>query len=850
MSDWFGLPAPGAPGLGPAVLDAAVKGCVLLAGASAAAFAMRRQPAAARHAVWASALAGLLALPALAAGLPRWRLALPGGSERPAAPYVAVQPDPVPPPVAAPGPRVRAPDAAPAPSRFTAGAPMNALVAPPRPARAWYAGWRWPPAPAPRWLVGGWAVGVFVALLPPALGLASLARLGRVSRPVTDRERLRLLDQLAGELGLRRAVRLVQSPQRVMPMTWGVLRPTLLLPEDAGSWPDDALRAVLRHELAHVRRADCLTQWVGRLACALYWFNPLAWFALARLRAEQEQACDDCVLDSGSDASLYAEQLLMIASGRRTRFLGASVTLAMASSARLERRLRAILDPGRPRRRLSRPRLALGAAAVLACTLALASAGLRPAAAAPPPDAPAQARPEAPPNQAALRDPAEVLAAVRAHYIKDTDEAELRHGAIKGLIDALNDPYSQYLAPKEAAGVMRQIQGSLTGIGVVLETLGGRPAVRSTLPNSPAQKAGLRPGDVIVAVDGRPTDNLTVADAVRRIVGAAGTPVKLTVETAGAPRKTLEITRAVIQIESVQGFARDTRQRWDFLLDPGHGIGYVHVRQLAPATPKELTAALEALDGRGLKGLVLDLRDCPGGVLDAALACVKLFVSKGKLLSVRGRGQPEQTFEADGKALVPDLPLVVLVNGQTASAGEIVAGALKENDRAVLVGTRTFGKGSVQTIIALKDDQGLIKLTTAYYYLPSGRNIDRVAGRDDWGVDPTDGDVVAVDAAQAEARRQRAEARGVADGAARPAAEVTPERLATDERDPQLAAALKALIAKTATGAFVKVGGPAGKAAASDERLDSVRKRREALLEDLKRVDRELEGLTAKPARW
>src|SRR5262249_30482389 len=154
-------------------------------------------------------------------------------------------------------------------------------------------------------------------------------------------------------------------------------------------------------------------------------------------------------------------------------------------------------------------------------------------------------------NEAAPTDPAEVLAAVRARYIKDTNESELRHGAIKGMIDALHDPYSEYLDPEQAAGLTRQIQGSLTGIGVMLEMKGKRPAVRGTLPDSPAFKAGLKAGDVIAEVDGKMTEGLEMGDTVRRITGAAGTPVSLTVDAVDGNRKTLTITRAAIQIESV-----------------------------------------------------------------------------------------------------------------------------------------------------------------------------------------------------------------------------------------------------------------------------------------------------------
>lgn len=835
MSDWLAQAAPDAPPLLGIVLDAALKGCVLLALAGVAALALRRDGAAARHLAWTSALGGLLVLPLLSAVLPRWGVTLPARPDVEGAWLAEAVPAPEPPAPEAPTPQE---DRRKAPSAFVRREPVRLA---PRPAAG-----EPPPVVAPVsagvWLLRVWALGVAVALVPPLLGVASLARLARSTRPVTDPARLRLLDRLRRQLGLTREVRLVQSARRVMPMTWGVFRPTLLLPDDADAWPEDALRVVLLHELAHVRRWDCLTQLLAGFACALHWFNPLAWLALAQARGEQERACDDCVLNSGSDPSDYAEQLLMIASGRRSSLLSGSVALAMAASSRIERRLRSILDTKRGRRPLSSWRLVLAAAAAVGCALPLASLTVRTAAAEPPKVA-AQLQVQPANVEAALKDPAEVLAAVRAHYIKDTDESELRHGAIRGLMDALHDPHSQYLDPKQTAGLNRQIQGTLTGIGVMLELKGGRPAVRNVLPNSPAHKAGVKTGDVITEIDGKATEGLEMNEITRRIIGPPGAPVSLTLEADGRVRAKPTITRAAIQIESVEGFSRGEDHRWSFLLDPAHRIGYAHVNQFSPTTAKDLGAALEALDGQGLKGLVLDLRDCPGGLLDAALSCVNLFLAKGKILSVRGRGQDEKTFEADGKAPLADVPLVVLINGQTASAAEIVSGALKDNDRAVLVGSRTYGKGSVQTLISLKDNQGAIKLTTAYYYLPGGRNIDRVSGKKEWGVDPTEGDVVPLNAQQAEALRKRREARGATDSPAKPAAEVTPERLATEESDPQLAAALKALIAKATKGEFAKVGEPAGQHVAHDDRLEQAQKRREALLDDLKKVERELEDL-------
>jgi carboxyl-terminal processing protease len=207
---------------------------------------------------------------------------------------------------------------------------------------------------------------------------------------------------------------------------------------------------------------------------------------------------------------------------------------------------------------------------------------------------------------------------------------------------------------------------------------------------------------------------------------------------------------------------------------------------------------------------------------------------------MRKRGEAMQSFTAEGQpALAVDVPLVVLVDGSTASAAEILAGALKDNDRAILLGSRTFGKGSVQSLVMLKDDEGAIKLTTAYYQLPRGEDIDKREGKADWGVDPTDGYYVPVDGRTLDALiRKRLERDRLV--AAAEAPKVSPESIDRDEADPQLSAALKTLIARTTRGEFVKVGLPLADQSARLKRVDETRKRRQLLLEDLKKVEKEL----------
>jgi carboxyl-terminal processing protease len=618
-----------------------------------------------------------------------------------------------------------------------------------------------------------------------------------------------------------------------MPMTWGWRRPVILLPGDAATWGEERLRTALLHELAHVRRGDCLTQLLLRIVSAWQWFNPLSWWTLGRVRVEQERACDDLAMGSGLDPTDYAGHLLAIASGRGGRGLGfgaPSLALAMAAPSRIERRILSILDVRRNRRALSRRRAGLSAALAAALMFPLAALQLPSATAQPPAPGTANGQSAARPEQA------EVLEKLRTLYVKVPDEDELRRGAIKGMIGALYDPYSEYLTPEQAADLDRQIQGKLSGIGAQLDQKEKTIRVITPLLRSPAFQAGIKAGDVILAVDGRAVEGRSLTDVVKQIVGPAGTVVQIKVRHADGREVDLALTRGPIALETVKGFRRGENQEWDHWIDPERQIGYVRVEQFGPGTPKDLDDAVRPLIERGLKGLILDLRFGSGGLMNSAIATARRFLAKGTIVSVEGRDGAVTTYRADGKETLGDFPLVVLANGQTASSAEIVAGTLKDNGRAVLVGERTFGKGSVQSIVALKDGSGALKLTTAYYTLPSGRVYDRREGKSTWGIDPTEGDYIPMAPEATETLVKRRRALDVLDGAER----AKPE---ADPADPQLAAALKALVARLTTGEFIKVGIPASALEARMTQRAEIEKRREALLQSLRKVDQELEAL-------
>ncbi len=360
-------------------MDVAIKATLVLAAAAVANLALRRSSAAARHLAWTLGLAAALAMPVMALALPGWSWrVLPAGADD-----------------GHPSPTSTADSSAPLPaeaihslhdldeSEFemtddaTAEPTVPTPIAPQSPP-SWHI-----PAPSWSWLWTAWLAGALAVLSTPMAGRIALRRLTRDARPIDDADWTDLLRDLSARLHLARRVMLLRSPHAAMPMTWGGFRPVVLLPAEADSWTIDRRRAVLLHELAHVRRFDCLTQWIARASCALYWFNPLAWVAARRMRVERERACDDMVLLAGARASDYAVHLLEIARGLRAPCAAALAAMAMARPSQLEGRLMAILDPDRPRHAPGRKAamMAMLAAVVAVLPLAMLRVGARASAA-------------------------------------------------------------------------------------------------------------------------------------------------------------------------------------------------------------------------------------------------------------------------------------------------------------------------------------------------------------------------------------------------------------------------------------------------------------------------------------
>ena len=350
--------------------------------------------------------------------------------------------------------------------------------------------------------------------------------------------------------------------------------------------------------------------------------------------------------------------------------------------------------------------LALTIALVIAAPLALAAGQ------AAQPVAAASAKAPLPLDE--LRTFAEVMDRIKAAYVEPVDDKTLLENAIKGMLSNL-DPHSAYLGPEDFAELQESTSGEFGGLGIEVGTEDGNIKIVSPIDDTPASKAGIQAGDFIVKINGQPTRGLTMTEAVDKMRGKVGQKITLTLVRNGGTPFDVTLTRANIQVKSVKSQ----------LLEDGYG--YIRITQFQVKTGEEVASALSKLrrenGNKKLKGIILDLRNNPGGVLQSAVEVVDHFITKGLIVYTKGRiANSELRFSATGKDLSENVPLVVLINGGSASASEIVAGALQDQKRGVVMGTTSFGKGSVQTVLPLNNDRAL-KITTALYFTPNGRSI-------------------------------------------------------------------------------------------------------------------------------
>lgn len=472
----------------------------------------------------------------------------------------------------------------------------------------------------------------------------------------------------------------------------------------------------------------------------------------------------------------------------------------------------------------------------------------------------------------------EVKYLIDRKYATEIDAQKLQEGAIAGMIEALHDPYTVYVPASQASEFTKNLTGEYVGIGAQVNVQEGWLTIVSPLEDSPAFRAGLMAEDRVVEIEGQTTKGLPVEKCVEKLMGEPGTQVHLTVERKGE-KIPFAITRERIKTRSVKGFRREDADgnRWMHLVDPARRIAYVRITQFTPNVADEVRASLLALgaDKGGVKGLVLDLRGNPGGVLSEAIEIADLFLKSGVIVSTRGRAHPEEVARAKEPGTLPDFPIAILQDGNSASASEVLAGALVENDRAIAVGTRSYGKGSVQTVHALDRAAGAeLKLTEQGYYLPSGRSLSRKDDSATWGVEPTDGFFVPVTdddlIAMYDVRRRMdilrtpgtapsaAPANGTAPAPDSPAARAAriddelsrvnwgdADQVLGALKDKQLTAAVRAVQGKIDSGAWTKTGAPAPSPAAgvAGYEVTKLYDLRDRLERELDRVDKRIGAL-------
>jgi len=434
-------------------------------------------------------------------------------------------------------------------------------------------------------------------------------------------------------------------------------------------------------------------------------------------------------------------------------------------------------------------------------------------------------------------------------YVEEPDLEKLQQGAINGMIEQLDDPYTTFVPRRDTEKFSKDLTGEYVGIGAEVQILDGWLTIASPLDGSPSWKAGVMAGDRVIKIDGNSTEGKTIDDAIEVLMGQPNTKVVITVE-----RETetldIEIIRDHIKVQAVKGFMRvEGDGNWEHIIDPSRQIGYVRLTQFTPGAAAEIADAIRGVnrDSKApMGGLILDLRFNPGGLLDEAVAIADMFIDEGTIVSTKGRAYEERIEEAHARGTLTDLPVVVLINGQSASASEVLSGALSDHDRAVVIGSRSFGKGSVQTVRRLESGAGVLKITEQYYYLPSGRLLHRREDSTVWGVDPTPGYYVPLNNDQVfdmlTARRQQEIIQH-----ANPEDAVNlsdTDRVLELLSDPQLSAAVRVMQNRIDVGTYEPVGiEPNTQDDVELAELNALRTQQDRLLRELSRIYKRVEAV-------
>lgn len=461
---------------------------------------------------------------------------------------------------------------------------------------------------------------------------------------------------------------------------------------------------------------------------------------------------------------------------------------------------------------------------------------------------------------------------VEQHFLRKPDDTKMQDSAISGMLESLDDPYTVYVPPSEQKDFDKAIRGSYVGIGAEVNTKDGFLQIVSPMDDSPAYKSGIEADDLVVGVNGETTYQKDINDVIETLMGEPGSDVTLTIERHGtdadkpadalppsipgpvgdAPgpksgdvRFDLKVTRQRIHAPTIKGFRREGEE-WSYWVNPVDKIAYIRVTQFTDTTIPALEAASRQLVRDGMRGLILDLRFNTGGSLDAAIKMANLFLDKGTIVSTRGRSGPEQRAVATADGTLPDFPMVVLVNGGSASASEIVSGALSDNKRAIILGERTFGKGCVQGVYRLPSGEGQLKITEAYYYLPSGRCLHRKKDSTVWGVDPTPGFYVPMTAEENREMfriRRDLEVLRNKDKEDDNGSWSDPKWILEHMKDKQLSAAVEAIHDRLQTGKWVPTGETVTEGTYAAVALQDAQRRQRLLERELDRVQTQIDAL-------
>lgn len=482
-------------------------------------------------------------------------------------------------------------------------------------------------------------------------------------------------------------------------------------------------------------------------------------------------------------------------------------------------------------------------------------------------------------NDYALFDPIiDVQHLIDTHFYKDLDEEKLRamqEGAIRGMLESLDDPYTEYIPARQIAEFDKDIRGEYAGIGAQVNARESWLEIVSPMEDSPAYRAGIEADDLVVAVDGKSTFKLAVDSVINMLTGAPGTPVTLTIQRVGteenvppgsipasvpgaqgeapAPppgsiRFDLTLIREKIVASTVKGVHRGAENKWDYFIDPVRKIGYIRVTQFTAGTIPEFELACRELVEQGMQGMILDLRFNGGGSLYAAIQMADLFLGAGKkIVSTKGRTTREDVAYAEDPGTLPEFPMIVILNQSSASASEVVSGALADNQRAVILGERSFGKGIVQTLYRLPSGAGQLKVTEQYYYLPSGRCLQRLDDSAEWGVDPTPGFYLPMSNDQyremLRVRRIEEIVRKNQTAAQQEKNWADPQWILDYLKDPQLSAAVTAIRGKLDGGEWVPTGKDAPKGTLEMAELKREERRYELIQRELARIERRIASL-------